>query len=150
MKSNKWKGCEHKWVSFDETKTYKKFKERNENRQESSEEKSYIEMKLHNQVDINHSKTVRTIKFFVKSILGKFIRNRKWKLEVWLDENKDHHNTSIICGVALKRPKKDTIYVRKQAPSVKEALKQTLRTIEKSVRRDGHQWNRHNLNLQLS
>lgn len=73
MKSNKWKPCEHEWVSFDETNTYEKFK-KNESTNEDKEE-NLMEMELHNQVDINHKRTLSTIQFFMNTVLGKFSKN---------------------------------------------------------------------------
>ena len=140
MKSNKWKPCEHEWVSFDETYTYEKFK-KNESTNENKEE-NLMEMELHNQVDINHKRTLSTIQFFMNAVLGKFSKNDKWKLEVWLDENQNKHNASIVCGMALKRPRRATIYTRKKASSLKDAVKNALKVIEKSIRREGHRWAR--------
>ena len=139
---------EDEWVSFEETETYKNYIIKNSNANSLKEVKN-MEMEVHNQLGINYGKTLNTVSFFAQSTLEKFAKKNKWKLEVWLDEKNSKKNPKISCGVALVRPRKSTIYAKKVAGNLNEAIKQSLNVIEKSIRREGNQWNREK-SLQLA
>lgn len=103
-----------------------------------------MEMEVHNQLDINFEKSLNTIAFFSKAKLGKFPQNQDWKLEVWLDDEKSGTRKlpNISCGVALKRPKQNILYAKKDGPNLNHAVKHCFGAIERSLRQEAPWWSK--------
>jgi hypothetical protein len=127
------------WISFDKTKAYQNYMLKN-GKNKSRREAMNMEVKIHNQLGINYDKTLTTVSYIANATLGKFSKKNRWRLEVWLDEKASKSNPLINCGVALIRPKKETIYAKKHAGNLKVAIKQSIGVIEKSIRREGERW----------
>ena len=126
------------WESFEESDVYKR-KESNSTNPEN------LNIELHNNLDMNYQKTIDTIKFFLKSTLGKFSKNNQWKVEVWLDkENLKHADEDqlISCGVALKRPHLGTLYAKKMGASLNKAVSKSINVLEDAVRSERDRWKR--------
>ena len=141
LRKKKWQALEdEKWVSFDEKKKYRNFLSKKNKIGNSSREIKEMDLEVHNQLGINYNKTLSTISFFAKSTLGKFAKKNKWKLEVWLDEENPKGNPTISCAVALVRPRRGTIYAKKVAQSLNEAIKKSVGILEKTIDREEAKW----------
>lgn len=92
-----------------------------------------MQMELHNKLNNNHQKTMSTVEYFTHSKLDKFDQRGKWKLEVWLDKVKS--DKKVSCAMALIRPQRSTIFVRRRADSSRDAIKKSINSIAKSARR---------------
>jgi hypothetical protein len=123
------------WVALRENHNYKNYTMKNSNVKYSTGEMN-MEMELHNQLNTEYGKTLNTVSFFTKSALSKFSKKDKWKLEIWLDEKDPQNHSGITCGLALRRANKGTIYVRKKAVTLNEAIKKSINVLERSIRRE--------------
>lgn len=101
-----------------------------------------IETSVHNNLEADYGKTISTINYFSTTALGKYAKEKKWKLDVWLDEVKNGGESNVTCGVALKRPNKDLIYTKKTGDSINEAVRQSIKVLEKIVRKDKRSWSK--------
>ena len=72
--------------------------------------------------------------------MGKFTKKKKWSLEIWLIENKSMEDPAIICGAALIRHKKNTIYAKKRGEDLHDAIRKSVGAIEKSICRERSHW----------
>lgn len=123
------------WIPFEETEAYLNYMLKNDELKAFKEDES-MEMEVHNQSKTDYSKVINTVSFFAQSALGKFPKKKKWRIEVWLDERNLKKGKQISCGVALVRPNKTVVYAKKMGENINEAIKNSLNTIEKSVRRE--------------
>lgn len=127
-----WKPGEERWQSYNKTKFYKKYLQKTESSKKTANK---VEMEVNNKLEVNYDKIKNVIRYFTNTILGKLAKE-KWKVKVWLDEKSSRRNSEVTCGVALVRPNKSTIYSKKVASSLNEAVKQSFRVVEKSVKRE--------------
>ena len=132
LERSKWKTFEGEWVSFEETETYENYITKNFTKHKLNEMDG-IQMDVHDQLSRSHGKTLNIVSFLTKSTLGKFSRKNKWKLEVWLKQKGSGRNSSVSCDVVLMRPMKKTVYSKKLAGSLNEAVKSSLCAIENSL-----------------
>jgi hypothetical protein len=109
-----------------------------------------MKMEVINQVDLNYDRTLNTVNFFAKNVLGKYPKQNKWKVKVWLHEKGGKTNLTFTCGIELFRPRKGTIYAKKESGSLNEAVKKSFNTVEKSVKKDGLEWFKKNLYQEVS
>ena len=149
----KWEKLEEKWIPFHKTKAYHNYllkKRKSKKQKENDKEVIGMDVEVHNKLGINYSKTLNTISFFAKTHLGKFSKKNKWKLEIWLDEKNSKHSPTISCGMALMRPNKTTIYVKKAAGNLNKAVKQSVGVIEKAIRKENTKWRHEEPHLKIS
>lgn len=131
--SSKYKELVEQWESFDDSPYFKK------SIHNDTEEKLSPEVELHNDMDMSYKKTLNTIKFFVKSHLGRFKKSPEWKVEVWIKERNSADN-KISCAVALRRVGGGTIYAKKVEGSISRAVSTSLKVIENAVAREREKW----------
>lgn len=140
-KKKNWKAWEDKWVSYKNMRSQRKSnKQKMQEVSHDTDSNSAMNLQVHNQLKINHKRTWSIVNFLIRNILGKFSRTKGWKLEIWLKERKTKKNTKVVCGVALKRPKKGTVYAQKVASSVTQAVKDSVRVIESIIRKEEPRW----------
>ncbi len=131
------------WESFEDSEVYKRFIEKSEPTSTSSSEAKVPELEVHNNIDTSYQKTVSTIRYFLKSALGKFSNSGKWKVEIWLDNesSKRSDNDEVIsCGVALKRPGTGVLYARKASENLSRAISNSLEVLEDAVIGERKKW----------
>ncbi|MDA8793971.1 hypothetical protein N9N67_12045 [Bacteriovoracaceae bacterium] len=131
---------EEKWIPFEETKTYHEFKKRSIKEKFLNSEDMQIEINNHSSME--NSKLFGKINYFAKSTFNKFSTRKNWKLEVWLKKSSSRKESDYICGIALSRPQRPTIFVKKMAEECNDAIKNSLSTITRSMNRDKFSWNR--------
>jgi hypothetical protein len=109
-----------------------------------------MKMEVYNQLQINYEKSLGTVNFFAKSVLGKYPKQKKWKVKVWLNEKTNDDNPIFTCGIELIRPRKNTIYAKKESGNLHDAVKKSFNIVEKAVKKDGLDWYRKDLYLEVS
>lgn len=97
-----------------------------------------MELKINNKLETNYEKALSTVSYFSKARFSKFPKSKTWNLEFWIDENNPSSNLGISCGIALKRPDKKTLYVKKKAKSLNMAIKRCLEVLENTMKREPH------------
>lgn len=127
------------WIPFEETKTYREFKKKSKNITQVNED---LEIQVNNHSNLENSKLLGKINYFAKAMFNKFSRKANWKLEVWLKRTSAREDSDFICGIALSRPNRPKIFVKKMAEDCNEAIKNCLSTIIRSMHRDKFGWNR--------
>jgi hypothetical protein len=128
----------NEWESFEETKSFKKFEEKEQPDAE-------LDLKIHNKLSINRAKVLGALNFFSKTNLEKLTKGKNWTLEVWLEEKnarKSANDLDFSCGLALKRPKKETIYVKKVAGNLNKVVSNAMKVLENALRKEKRSWMR--------
>ena len=121
---------ESEWEKFDETPSYQRYCKKKKERSENSS----IELVINNKLNLNNKKIKETIRKLVNKVFRKFGQKKKWKIEVWLDENNVKNNMKISCGVKLVRPKRQKVYVSRVGMNLCSALSPALDVIERNIR----------------
>lgn len=140
--SSHYKELVEQWESFDDSNTYKR------SIHNESEERLAPEVELHNSMDTSYKKTLNTIKFFVKSHLGRFKKSPGWKVEVWLKERNSSDN-KVSCAIALRRTGGGTIYAKKAEGSMARAISTSLKVIEDAVAVERKKWRKSQLKKEV-
>lgn len=125
--NSEWKPIEDDWQSFEDTESYKRFKKKQNSR------RSALKVLIHDRIGLNHEKALKTVRFHAEKSLRSLTKKRSWVLDVWIDETSDKSREEIICGVALKRPNKATIYSRKVAGSLNQAIKKSVKVLQNTL-----------------
>lgn len=131
------------WESFEDSEVYKRFVEKRNPTSAPSSETKIPELEVHSNIDTSYQKTVSTIKYFIKSALGKFSNSGKWKVEIWLDKENSKRaekDEIISCGVALKRPGTGVLYARKASENLSRAVSNSLEVLEEAVVGERKKW----------
>ena len=95
-----------------------------------------LELHFHNRLDMNYKKVKEFVRGILEISLRKFVKDEKWKLEIWLDNESKGDLPEISCAMALKRPRRNTLYAKKSASSLYSASKSTLDVLLKNLRRE--------------
>jgi hypothetical protein len=143
---NDWMRDKERWSFFEkiQTKSYytlKKEKLYNINKKQNLDVEIHMQEGSKNKNHIGNSSLLNTTSKYAESVLGQFSRNKKWKLEVWLDEISSKENSIVSCNIALKRPKKITLYAIEVGENLNDTIKKSMSIISKSVQREENSWN---------
>jgi hypothetical protein len=131
--NNRYERLMDQWDSFEDTPQFEK------SLYNTSIEQLTPEVELYNGMDTSYRRTLNTIRFFVKSHLGRFKKSPDWKIEVWIKEKNDS-DQSITCAVALRRTGGSTIYAKKAEGSISRAISTCLKVVEDSVSKERQKW----------
>lgn len=102
-----------------------------------------LNTQVHSHLQDNMEKTSNTVSYFASKALERFSKTSDWNLEVWLDEEGVTHEGRVVtCGVALRRPRRSTIYIKKVGENLRDAIKQCVDVLEDNVSAERRFWNR--------
>jgi hypothetical protein len=127
-----------KWETFDKTRQYQEHLER----KRKSIEKEFIKenIEVHNLLEENNQKVFSTVFYFFQLTVSKYLRERNWSLEVWLKENKVNGMPDYRCSVALNRPNRKTLFIKKNSSSIRECIRRCMGAVSKLMRREKEIW----------
>ncbi|MCP4911785.1 MAG: hypothetical protein GY909_01600 [Oligoflexia bacterium] len=93
-----------------------------------------MEVAIHNYSEINYRKVRDAILFQIKNKMERLKNSGKWKIEFWIADKNDPNLEYIDCAIAIKRPKRRTLYIKQSAGNLKTSIKRCLKEIEQKLK----------------